>query len=262
MNTSFIGICLVATTSGACAPPIYSPWVTKITGGREHSTMRNIEKLGTKAGQLPLKIGLLADPQGTPEDLESVIKSMNTQDLEFILVLGDLTDFGLLEEFIQTYDSLEKSRVPYFTVIGNHDGISKGKDIYRQMFGPFDYSFEYAGLRFVMWNNNKYEFGTTNLQWLKGQLADKPIVNSHAPPVADAFTADEVAEWLQLYDSSDLVASIHGHRGTHESFFAIYNEVPIYTVPKTNGIYYSIAEFAEDQSVTFYKCKPECKLER
>ena len=265
MNRSTIGcmkylgtMLILLGISISCGEPISSPWQLQLPKDRKDSTARNLALIEAKAITLPFTVGIIADPQGTPEDLERVVKKITTHQVAFILVLGDLTDFGLIEEFAQTYDALETSTVPYLTTIGNHDAISHGKEIYNRMFGPFDYTFTVVGFKFIMWNNNKFEFGNNNFQWLQSQLQDDAVVSSHIPPVQDVHSQAEVDEWLSMYDGINLAASLHGHRGTTRAFFELYQGIPIYTAPKTSGSHYSIVHFTSDRSLQIFKCDRAC----
>ena len=72
-----------------------------------------------------------------------VEKIKQREDVAFVLVLGDITDFGLAAEFEWVCKALSALDVPRFYVIGNHDSISFGKEIFRENFAPYDYAFSF-----------------------------------------------------------------------------------------------------------------------
>jgi len=175
----------------------YSPWETDPPAHLKNLTAEQLSLLNAQPEQsFPFTIAVIGDPQGTPKDLQRVVDAINRRnDVKFILVLGDLTDYGLLHEYVWAAEALKRSRVPFLTVVGNHDAISHGKTIYRRMFGAYDYTFNYAGLKFVMWNNNQYEFGETDFSWLERNTDSRSVVASHVPPVVDVHRQDRVGRW-------------------------------------------------------------------
>lgn len=241
----------------SCAQPRVSPWDTTVPSNKTNATAKNLAWLNQTAAEqsLPFTIGILGDPQGTPQDLKKVIHHMNQRDdLEFILVLGDLTDYGLKHEYEWAYEGLSNSKVPWFTAVGNHDALSKGKVIYERMFGPPNYTFNYAELKFIMWNNNKFEYNTSNFDWLQSEVSTDSVVASHIPPVVDIHDQGEVDLWTSINGDAGIVASLHGHRGGSSPYYWESEGIPYFVVAKTSNVHYSLATFHEDGSVTYKAC--------
>jgi len=131
----------------------------------------------------PFKFVAIGDNHDEYDDLARTVDVINARDdIQFVLVLGDMTDRGLLHEFQWTYDVFSRLDVPFLTVIGNHDALSDGTQIYQKLYGPLDYTFEYGGFEFVMFNSNTLEFPGTapNRQWLTekttGSVAPRGVV--------------------------------------------------------------------------------------
>ncbi len=238
----------------------YSPWESDPPSNLKNLTAEQLSALNEQPEQgFPFTIAVMGDPQGTPKDLQRVIDAINRRDdVKFIMVLGDLTDYGLLHEYVWAGEALKRSRVPFLTVVGNHDAIAHGKKIYREMFGTYDYTFDYAGLKFVMWNNNQFEFGETDFSWLERNTDSRSIVNSHVPPVVDVHRQDQVDRWLDINRRSGIWASLHGHRGTEISHSWSTNSIPYYIVPKLSGRRYTLVTFHDDRKVTFKDCRDDC----
>jgi 3',5'-cyclic AMP phosphodiesterase CpdA len=238
----------------------YSPWESDVPSDLKNLTAQQLSVLNeTPEQSFPFTVALLADPQGTPKDLQRVVDAINRRDdVKFIMVLGDLTDYGLLHEYIWAGNALKRSRVPFFTVVGNHDAIAHGKSIYRDMFGPYDYTFTYAGLKFVMWNNNQFEFGASDFSWLERNSDSNSVVASHVPPVVDVHKQDQVDRWLEINRRTGIWASLHGHRGTEVAHSWHENSIPYYVVPKLSGRRYTLATFHDDRTVTFKLCRDDC----
>lgn len=239
----------------------FSPWQSNIPGDKKNLTAENLAKLPELQLRTssPLTIALIADPQATPDDLREIIDTLNRRDdVSLILLIGDLTDHGLLHEFIWAAEALGRSKVPYFSVIGNHDGIGHGKEIYQKMFGPLNYTFEVAGLKFVMFNNNKLEFGSIDYKWLGQEIDDRSIVVAHIPPEESSLGAEEVDLWTSMQRDAQIIASLHGHRGGKKGFLSDVKGRPYYVVPRARGVRYALAKIYEDRHIAIKECKGEC----
>ncbi len=243
----------------------YSPWQVTPPAAYRQLTDKQLTKLQeTPEQRLPLTLAVLGDPQGTPQDLQSIVTSINARsDVDLVLVLGDLTDHGLLHEYIWAADALTRLDKPFFTVVGNHDAISHGKKIYQKMFGEFNYQFSYAGVKFVMFNNNEFEFGSTDFAWLEQVSDNLTIVGSHVPPVVDMHSQEQIDHWLAINQKSEIITSLHGHRGTKKDGFWIDANIPYYMVPKVAGQRYAIVRIDEQLQASFQYClQDSCGAER
>lgn len=80
-----------------------------------------------------LKIGLISDPQyadkengktrfykNSLEKLELAVQSLNKQDLDITVVLGDMVDEGP-KDAKPIIDRLNKLKMPFYPILGNHD---------------------------------------------------------------------------------------------------------------------------------------------
>lgn len=245
---------------GACGER-YTPWETDVPSRLKDLTEKQLSRLNEIPDQsLPFTFAVLGDPQGTPHDLDRVVASINRrEDVKFMMVLGDLTDYGLLHEYIWAGDALSQSRVPFLTVVGNHDAISHGKAIYDEMFGPFDYTFSFADIRFAMFNNNQFEFGRTDFTWLRNSVDDRTITASHIPPVIDVHDAVQIEHWTSINESAGIIGSLHGHRGTQTDQYWIEDNIPYYIVPKVSGVHYSLVTIDSDLKLSFQMCHSDCE---
>ncbi len=143
------------------------PQETDITRGE----LRQLEKLA----EPPDRWTFLAfgDTHDEYDNLEKSIEFMNQSEARLALIAGDMTDRGLLQEFEWSGGLYRKLEMPFFTAIGNHDELSDGPEIYRKMYGPTDYSFQYGGLKFVLFDSNYLERPSApNRDWLTAQVED------------------------------------------------------------------------------------------
>lgn len=163
----------------------------------------------------------MADTHGDYEHLRSAVRRINAQGgITFGLHAGDLTAYGLLDEYDWAWDELERTTVPVLVTIGNHDALSFGPEIWSQMFGPFDYSFLIGNLKVVVFNSNILEFPTSapNRAWVRSQIengADRSVVvlTHHPPQGADDVPGGTVNEfYAELLQLGKLSLWIHGHQ--------------------------------------------------
>lgn len=55
------------------------------------------------------------------EDLERTVIDINNQDLDFVIVTGDITEMGTDEELASAKETLAKIKIPNYVIPGNHD---------------------------------------------------------------------------------------------------------------------------------------------
>jgi Icc-related predicted phosphoesterase len=196
--------------TGNCGRLEYSPWQSNVSSIRINEKSLNL--IDQQSQSYPFRVAVLGDPQGHPEAFRKLIDQVNENSIDFIVVTGDLTDYGLKDEFEWVADAAKTSDSPILFVPGNHDGLAYGPNIYQKLFGPLNYTFKYADTTFVMWNNNKLEFPEEpNWPFLKNNLDSNSILVSHIPPTEDIYVGEELVYWKQLMKESNIPISLHGH---------------------------------------------------
>lgn len=172
------------------------PYSGRITGP-ENINNRNIQKIeeNTK-GKDTLTYIFLSDSQRWYDELESAVKHINTfEKVDFVIHGGDLTDFGLTKEFLWQRDILEGLDVPYVVLIGNHDCLANGEEVFEQVFGPTNFSFMAGDTKFQCLNTNALEndynrpipdFEFIRSERDKGNYK-KMVVSMHAKPTSEQF---------------------------------------------------------------------------
>src|ERR1051325_9650086 len=90
--------------------------------------------------------------------LEAIVERINRSDAALCLVLGDLVEHGTLEQLQPVKKILDRLRMPYYTVPGNHDGPpdrptdtpDPGLQNYESLFpGRRNYTFDCQGWQFI-----------------------------------------------------------------------------------------------------------------
>jgi 3',5'-cyclic-AMP phosphodiesterase len=177
-------------------------------------------------------IAFIGDSQRFYDEVTRFVEKVNTiESVDFVLLAGDITDFGLLEEFEQIENIFSGLDKPYIGVIGNHDVLAKGEQTFERMFGPLNFSFVYDSIKFIAHNTNGREYPegvVPDMTWLRSQFTDEPAVRnfialSHIPPFDKDFDKTiEPAYTSLLFDHHTLI-SLHGHIHTFKDGYP-YND--------------------------------------
>ncbi len=200
-----------------------SPWETDphCPGVSVEENLARLTAFEASIGKVDsYRVAIIGDPQQYPGAFEDTIEYINTlPNVHFTLVVGDLAETGVKAEFEWMCKAMSKSNIPMIPVIGNHDSISFGQDIWLDVFGPFDFAFTYQNTRFVAYNDNQYEFGVPpDRDWLhaqaqpnEGEADFEHIIGvSHVPPWDDneGFDASLSASGYEL--------TVHGHESSFD----------------------------------------------
>jgi 3',5'-cyclic AMP phosphodiesterase CpdA len=169
----------------------------------------------------PVRIAVVGDCQRSFDEAGEMVESVNRRgDVAFLVQLGDLTHLGTTFEFEVMNRILRGLRVPYFVVVGNHDLVGNGREVYAHMFGALDLAFTYGRIRFVLLNTNSREYAfrgdVPDLAWLSEQLApdaehDRAVVFGHLAPNGLDFDQSLHAPYLDILREAGVSLSMHGH---------------------------------------------------
>lgn len=184
---------------------------------------REISELPTKPSGTTIKIAVSGDTQRSYKQSEDFVALINARnDIDFVVLNGDISDFGLLLEFNGIYKIYNELNVPFISIIGNHDLVANGTDVYKRMFGDLNFTFKYAGIKFVCHDTNgrEYDFNgsTPNMEWLRNNLkleagTDRLLAFSHVSPFDGDFDPKLSLSYQDLLNQTPgLIASIHSHQ--------------------------------------------------
>lgn len=138
----------------------FSPYEAQLDAVYHNTTNLNLAlmKASDANDSKPFKVAVLSDTHYHFSKLEDAVGHINRKgDYAFAVVSGDIAENGLKQEFIYFHNIMAQLKIPYLTTIGNHDYLSNGEKVYRQMFGPFNYTFVYNNVKFVVFDNTTYE---------------------------------------------------------------------------------------------------------
>ena len=208
----------------------YHPYDSRYDGesNLNAKAIEKIEKLCS--GRDSLRFAMITDTQRWYDDTEKIVKNINNRgDIDFVIHCGDMTDFGMTREFDWMNRELKKLEMPCVCVIGNHDCLGTGGDVYRSMYGNPEFSFNAGDTHFMCLNTNavEYDYSTDipNFGYIKADQAAVPdsirrtVVAMHAAPLTDQFSgnvAEVFHEKLRLYP--DLQFCLCGHNHTYKFY--------------------------------------------
>lgn len=225
--------CLWALLLGGCDMIEYHPYDLDIDGETDVNR-RHIEQIEKATrGKDEIRFAVISDTQRWYDETEDAVEALNRRgDLDFVVHTGDLSDFGLKLEFEKQRDILNGLNVPYVCLLGNHDCLATGLDVYRRVFGTEDFAFTAGNVRFLCLNTNALEFDNSsavpNIQYIRDEIdnvpegVEKTVVAMHAGPFSEQFN-NNLAEYFEYYlrqmPGLQFCVYGHGHNLSVDDFF-------------------------------------------
>jgi predicted phosphodiesterase len=261
------GLLAAGAALGGCMTP--TPF--SVASEDENLNTKNLQRLqGQTAQRLSadssmspsaLRFVAIGDTHDEYDDLQTAVDALNSRrDVEFVAHMGDQTNLGLLEEFEWTQEVLSDVRVPVLMTIGNHDAISSGWKIYRDMYGPYDWSFVHRGVKFVFFNSNTLEFPDTapDRDWLLSEVEDRQGANAivlvtHHPPITGDAGHDVSLFYRNLLAEHDITLWLHGH--VADFLLKTYQDVPVLQVGTFQYHREHVVVTIDGRDVSFELCK-------
>lgn len=148
----------------------------------------------------------------------------------FVIVTGDLTEFGGSGDWQKYVDLWKDFEVPVYHVLGNHDATWHSLNYqFRRKYGAPYYAFEAKGCKFICLESSTVQdprpsFGVEELEWLKGELAKtRPttplFLAFHHPLTTDEFASPY--DWervLELVADHNVALFLVGHHHTASQY--------------------------------------------
>ncbi len=215
----------------------YSPNVTGDQNTPKNLNVVNLDRLRQNPGDDTVRFILSGDTQRGYTEARDFVKLANRiPGLDFVVIAGDISDFGLVQEMEWITGIYSGLNVPYVGVIGNHDMAARGRTVFRRIFGDPDYSFVYQGYKFVCLNTNSREVffdGTIpDQRWLDQQMRPETGVRgflaiSHVAPFSGDFDPNMEAGYVAALERpGNCLASLHAHDHTAGQFRPYPNQIP------------------------------------
>ncbi|MEO6813536.1 MAG: PQQ-binding-like beta-propeller repeat protein [Ginsengibacter sp.] len=191
------------------------------------------------SAQSPFKFAHVSDTHigsnNADEDLRRTVQNINADtSLKFVIISGDITDFGSDSEFYLAKRILDSLNKPWHIIPGNHDAnwSESGTNSFKKIFGSETFKFKYNGYLFlgtVCGPNMRMSPGQVsreNIIWLDSTLTnlkDKniPVIFvNHYPQDSSLNNWFEVINLLKKRNIQ-LILCGHGHHNELFNFEGI-----------------------------------------
>ncbi len=201
-----------------------------------------------------IRFAVISDSHQWLNDLTKEVDDINAKSdsIDFVVHLGDVTDFGATQEFQWTREKLQKLKRPFVVLLGNHDCLGTGNQTYEVVFGKPDFSFIAGRVKFLCLNTNAIEYDYSrpvpNFDFMEEQRTadsldfDRTVICMHAPPYSEQFN-NNVAKVFNYYTHQmpGLMFCLYGH-GHHTEQNDLYGD---------GTMYYEIANAPKHQYYLF-----------
>lgn len=202
----------------------YHPYDTRFSGATDINAA-NVRRIETScAGRRSLRFAVISDTQRWYDETRAAVDAINAAGVDFVIHCGDVSDFGATREMVWMRDELQRLRMPYVVLLGNHDCVGTGLTVFSRMFGPPDFAFTAGFVRFVCLNTNALEFDYSvpvpDFGFIRTQRdavpegVERTVVAMHAAPRSEQFN-NNVAEHfhaeLRRFPGLAFCLCGHGH---------------------------------------------------
>lgn len=248
----FLLLCIMLSSEG-CDMIEYHPYDLDIDGetGINEKNISLIES--ALDGRTEISFAVISDTQRWYDETEDAVTAINARsDIDFVIHTGDISDFGLKLEMEKQRDILNGLDVPYVCVLGNHDCLATGLDVFNTIFGDNNFAFTAGNVHVIGLNTNALEFDddtdVPDFDFLASDLANLPaqvektVVAMHAPPYSEQFNndvADLFEETITQFPNLQFCLYGHMHSVTVSDFF-------------DDGIIYYECACAKDRTYLFF----------
>lgn len=251
-----------------CSMFEYHPYDGHISGetGINAKNIKRIEE--NCAGKTTIRFAVVSDTQRWYDETDDFVKAINKRDdIDFVIHAGDVADFGVTKEYLWMRDILNGLKMPYVVILGNHDCLANGEEIFTKVFGEANYSFLAGDTKFVCLNTNALEFDYSrpvpDFNFIEQQLEEKreghekTVIAMHVRPYSDAFNNNVVKvfqRYVKEFPKPQFCLNGHDHQVTADDLFddgIIYYGCPnveknkhlIFTLKPDNTYDYEVVEF-------------------
>ncbi len=159
------------------------------------------------------------------EDLRLAVHDLNSMTgLSFVVVSGDITEYGSREQFRLAKEIFDGLKLPTYIIPGNHDAkwSESGATDFARIFPSERFVFEFGGYRFIgMYEGPVMKMGDgfwapEDVRWLAKTLQELPDRNEPLVFVTHYPINDSIANWYEVLDllkkyNTQIVLCGHGH---------------------------------------------------
>lgn len=164
-----------------------------------------------------------AEGNESAEQMREIISEINSSELEFVIINGDISNQGSDSELQFAYELFDDLQIPYYIVPGNHEmnwSENAGKT-FNSIFGDDKFSFVKDNFLFTGINSGPFmrmgdgHIKNEDIQWIENTLTEhsekKVIFFAHYPLAEGLDRYPEITGLLKEYDIQMAFCG-HGHQ--------------------------------------------------
>ncbi len=237
----------------------YHPYDARFSGARDINAGNKALIESRFRDKDTLRFAFITDSHQWYGETKAMVADVNSRkDIDFVIHGGDLTDCATTDEFVWMRDILQELNAPYVAMIGNHDLLGTGLEVFEAMYGDVDFSFIAGGVKFICINTNATEYNymaaVPNFDFLISEAArdtalyDRTVLCMHARPYSDQFN-NNVALLFSFFCRTaypSLMFCINGH-GHYTATTDVFGD----------GVLYYEVGCAQDRTYSIFTITPE-----
>lgn len=238
----------------------YSSYVIDFEGEDKDVNLANIEKLSNRNSSDTIRIAFTGDTHVFFDEFEDFVHAVNhlneNNPIDFVVHVGDISDFGLPQQYLWGNSFLLQLDIPYFVVLGNHDIVGAGGLAYSEMYGEYNFSTIYRDVKFIFINTNSMEFSfngqVPDINWLDSQLQPtddftNAVIIFHVPPEDENFDANLEEDFHStIAKYNNVLFTVHGHAHHHEIYKPYSDSIPYVNVYGVEHLKYNVINISDD----------------
>lgn len=251
-------ITLFCLSVNGCDMVDYHPYDTRISGAKDINNT-NIKKIEANCkDKTTIKFVTMGDSQRWYDETLDFVKHLNKRnDIDFVVHVGDWSDFGVTREFMWQRDIMNKLNIPYVALLGNHDCIGTGGETFQTIFGNPNFSFIAGRIKFVCLNTNALEYDYSHpipdFGFIASELEDrrdefdKTVFAMHIRPFCFEFNnnVSSVFQYsLKQFPGLQFCAAGHEHRQFEMDLF-------------DDGLMYYMSDCMKNRSYYIFTITPD-----
>ncbi|MGB4414067.1 MAG: PQQ-binding-like beta-propeller repeat protein [Paludibacter sp.] len=174
--------------------------------------------------------------QQPAEDLQNVVNDVNAlQDIDFVIVSGDVTESGDLASLQKAKSILDGLHIPYYITVGNHElkWSESGATDFLKVFGNDKFTFTHKGFKFIGFATGPIikmgdgHIAPQDIDWVDAELTK---VGTDIPVIAVTHYPLQTGDVDNWYDMTDVLRKYNvqivlgGHY--HRNSLLNYDEIP------------------------------------
>jgi outer membrane protein assembly factor BamB/predicted MPP superfamily phosphohydrolase len=166
------------------------------------------------------------------QDLRAAVRDINSlTGLSFVVVSGDVTEYGSREQLRLAKELLDGLRIPCHVMPGNHDTkwSESGATDFARLWKEDRFVFDYGGFRFIglhqgpLMKMGDGHWAPQDVRWLEQSLKKLPDPNQPIVFITHYPVDDGIANWFAVLDllkkyNTQVILCGHGH-ANHQYLF-------------------------------------------